>query len=73
MRKQWIDFPNFPRYSYVRMEKWRKNDGKKKIYAVRKGNKTGLFYSWDECKKAVHGYSGAEYKGFLTKDEAEAF
>ena len=46
---------------------------KKKIYAVRKGNKTGLFYSWDECKKAVHGYSGAEYKGFLTKDEAEAF
>ena len=20
---------------------------KKKIYAVRKGNKTGLFYSWD--------------------------
>ena len=46
---------------------------KKKIYAVRKGNKTGLFYSWDECKKAVHGYSGAEYKGFLTKEEAEAF
>ncbi len=46
---------------------------KKKIYAVRKGNKTGLFYSWDECKKAVHGYSGAEYKGFLTKDEAEDF
>ena len=29
LRKQWIDFPNFPRYSYVRMEKWRKNDGKK--------------------------------------------
>lgn len=46
---------------------------KKKIYAVRKGHKTGLFYTWDECKKAVHGYSGAEYKGFLTKEEAEAF
>ena len=42
---------------------------KKKIYAVRKGHKTGLFYTWDECKKAVHGYSGAEYKGFLTKEE----
>ena len=26
---------------------------KKKIYAVRKGNKTGLFYSWDECKKSM--------------------
>lgn len=46
---------------------------KKKIYAVRKGHKTGLFYTWDECKKAVHGHSGAEYKGFLTKEEAEAF
>ena len=46
---------------------------KKKVYAVRKGHKTGLFYTWDECKKAVHGYSGAEYKGFLTKEEAEAF
>lgn len=46
---------------------------KKKIYAVRKGHKTGLFYTWDECKKAVHGYSGAEYRGFLTKEEAEAF
>ena len=46
---------------------------KKKIYAVRKGNKTGLFYSWDECKRAVHGYSGAEFKGFFTEEEAEAF
>lgn len=46
---------------------------KKKIYAVRKGHNTGLFYTWDGCKKAVHGYSGAEYKGFLTKEEAEAF
>ena len=35
---------------------------KKKIYAVRKGHKTGLFYTWDECKKAVYGYSGAEYE-----------
>ena len=46
---------------------------KKKIYAVRKGHKTGLFYTWEECKKAVQGYSGAEYKGFFTKEEAEAF
>ena len=35
---------------------------KKKIYAVRKGHKTGLFYTWDECKKAVHGYSGADQR-----------
>ena len=37
---------------------------KKKIYAVRKGHKTGLFYTWDECKKAVHGYSEQNIKDF---------
>lgn len=46
---------------------------KKKVYAVRKGNKTGLFYSWNECEAAVSGYSGAEYKGFASEDEAKAY
>lgn len=45
----------------------------KKIYAVRKGNKTGLFYSWNECEVAVSGYSGAEYKGFATEEEANIY
>ena len=36
---------------------------KKKIYAVRKGHKTGLFATWAECQKAVSGYSGAEFSG----------
>lgn len=31
---------------------------KKKVYAVRKGKKTGLFYSWNECEAAVSGYPG---------------
>ena len=43
---------------------------KKKIYAVRKGRKTGLFNTWDECKEQINGFSGAEYKSFLTEDEA---
>ena len=41
---------------------------KKKIYAVRKGHKTGLFYTWDEFKKASASsfvknplYSAPEY------------
>ena len=46
---------------------------KKKVYAVRKGKKTGLFYSWVECEAAVSGYSGAEYKGFTTEEEANAY
>ena len=46
---------------------------KKKIYAVRKGHKTGLFATWAECQKAVSGYSGAEFRGFTEKEEALAF
>lgn len=43
---------------------------KKKVYAVRKGRKTGLFNTWDECKEQISGFSGAEYKSFLTQSEA---
>lgn len=45
----------------------------KKIYAVRKGRKTGLFNTWPECQKQVIGFSGAEYKSFLTQKEAEKY
>ena len=46
---------------------------KKKIYAVRKGHKTGLVNTWAECQKATAGYSGAEFRGFTEKEEALAF
>ena len=46
---------------------------KKKVYAVRKGNQTGLFDTWDACKKAVAGCSGAVYKSFATREEAQAY
>lgn len=46
---------------------------KKKIYAVKKGKKTGIFYNWDECKASVAGYPGAEFKGFFTKEEANDY
>jgi ribonuclease H-related protein len=46
---------------------------KKKIYAVRKGHKTGLFNTWAECQKATAGYSGAEFRGLTEKEEALAF
>ena len=46
---------------------------KKKIYAVRKGHKTGVFSTWAECQKATAGYSGAEFKSFTDKAEAMAF
>ena len=46
---------------------------KQKFYAVRNGNKIGVFDTWDECKASVDGFSGAEYKSFKTYDEAIAF
>lgn len=46
---------------------------KKKFYAVRQGRKTGMFLTWDECKKQVMGYPGAIYKSFGTKEEAEEY
>lgn len=44
-----------------------------KFYAVRKGKKTGIFNTWEECQKQVLGFSGAEYKSFKTKEEAESY
>lgn len=46
---------------------------KSKIYAVKQGRSTGIFKSWEECKTAIEGYSGARYKSFESVEEAEAF
>ena len=46
---------------------------KKKFYAVRQGRKTGMFFTWDECKKQVMGYPGAIYKSFGTEAEAKEY
>lgn len=45
----------------------------KKYYAVKKGITTGIFDNWADCKAAVDGYSGAEYKGFTTLLEARQY
>lgn len=45
----------------------------KKVYAVRKGLKTGIFNSWGECQQVIKGYSGAEFKGFNSEDEALSY
>lgn len=46
---------------------------KKKYYAVKTGRNIGIFDSWDKCKKEIEGFSGAEYKGFATQKEAQAY
>lgn len=47
--------------------------GKRKFYAVRKGNECGIFSSWKECQTAVEHYPDAEFKSFLTEKEAQAY
>ena len=45
----------------------------KKIYAVKRGRSTGLFTSWDACKKQVEGFDGARFKGFMNARDALAW
>ncbi len=45
---------------------------RKKFYAWRVGEREGITTSWPECEAIVHGQN-ARYKGFATREEAEAW
>lgn len=45
----------------------------KQFYAVKTGKKPGIYRTWAECQKQIHGFSGAVYKGFATEEEARTF
>lgn len=44
-----------------------------KFYAVKVGKTPGIYYTWDECKANVDGFSGAIYKSFKTLAEANDY
>lgn len=44
-----------------------------KYYAIRKGFKTGIFTTWNECQSYVHGFSNAEFKSFHSESEAREY
>lgn len=44
---------------------------KKKYYVVWEGSSVGIFESWEECKLATQGYSGAKYRSYPTLAEAQ--
>lgn len=46
---------------------------KGKFYAVHKGRVPGVYLDWDTCKEQVNGFSGAQYKSFEYKSEAEKY
>lgn len=45
---------------------------KKKYYVVWKGHDTGVFDSWETCKKLIKNYPGALYKSFKSEQEAKS-
>ena len=44
---------------------------KKKYYTVWQGHKTGVFETWNACKKQIKDYQGAQYKSFPTLEAAK--
>ena len=45
---------------------------KNKYYVVWEGHQTGIFDTWEKCRKQVDGYTAAKYKGFPSIEEAKA-
>lgn len=44
-----------------------------KYYAVKNGRVPGIYNSWAECQKQIHGFKNASYKSFTSCKEAEEF
>ncbi|KAJ5477014.1 hypothetical protein N7539_007158 [Penicillium diatomitis] len=51
----------------------RKRTTGNKLYAVKKGNKPGIYYSWPDCLAQITGFKGAIFQSFLTFEDANAF
>jgi len=45
---------------------------KPKFYVVWRGYNPGVYQTWAEAEQQISGYSGAKYKSFLSRAEAEA-
>jgi viroplasmin and RNaseH domain-containing protein len=45
--------------------------GVKKVYAVRRGYRTWIYFQWPECEVQVKGFPGAVFKGFKSIKETE--
>ena len=44
---------------------------KNKFYVVWVGREPGIYNSWEECTQQIHGFPGAVYKSFKTRQLAE--
>jgi ribonuclease HI len=46
---------------------------KEKVYAVAKGRKPGVYFTWAECKEQIDKFPGAIYRSFDSFDEADQY
>ncbi|KAK3995160.1 P-loop containing nucleoside triphosphate hydrolase protein [Cladorrhinum sp. PSN332] len=46
---------------------------KKNFYAIARGRAPGIYTVWADAEKQVKGFAGQCFKGFVTREEAEAF
>jgi ribonuclease HI len=44
---------------------------KAKFYVVWKGKRPGIYTTWDDCKAAITGFKGAQYKSFTSFELAK--
>ena len=44
---------------------------KEKFYVVWRGNRTGIFPTWEDCKAAIRNFPKAQYKSFPTFEQAK--
>ena len=44
-----------------------------KYYAVKAGREPGIYETWTECKEQTLGYSGAIFKAFTSRKDAEQY
>lgn len=42
-----------------------------KYYVVWKGHHPGVYNSWRDCEREIKNFGGAQYKSYVTKEEAE--
>ncbi len=44
---------------------------KEKFYTVWKGKRPGIYMTWNDCKAAIEGHKGAQYKSFASFEAAK--
>ena len=75
-RPTWRTLPWIVRGSACRLQRSVPNNGhmaksRPNFYAVARGRRPGIYRTWKECEKQVHGFPKACHKGFQTEREAE--